>query len=105
MESQGYQVMENIVYQDNKRTNILDKKVNWLSSKCTKSINISLFFVTDHIINKELNVEWFPINNMIGDFMNKTTQEILFNNFRNLIMGVIPVKNDIQENETKKNSQ
>ena len=34
--------------------------------------------------------------------MTDPTQGSLFNNFRDLIMGVIPIKNDIQEIDTKK---
>ena len=37
--------------------------------------------------------------------MTNPTQGSLFNNFRYLIMGVIPIKNDIQEIDTKKNSK
>ena len=56
MEAQVYQVMENIAYQDKNSAIILDNNGNPSSSKRTKHINIYLFFITDRISKKELNV-------------------------------------------------
>ena len=64
------------------------------------------YFSSPTRINKnELNVEWFPTNYMIGDSMTKPTNGIFFKKFRYLIMGFIPIKKDIRENETKKKSK
>ena len=54
------------------------------------------FFITDHIIKNVLNVEWGPKNDMIGDLMTNTTQESLFKKYRDLIMGVTPIKKNIK---------
>ena len=105
MEAQGYQLMENTVYQYNKSAILLEKTGKSSSSKQTKHINIRFLFITDCISNTELNVEWCPTNEMIGYFMTKPTQGSLFKKFRNLIMVIIPVKMDIQENENKKKSK
>jgi hypothetical protein len=40
MEAQGYQVQDNILFQDNKSTILLEKNGKALSSKHTKHINI-----------------------------------------------------------------
>ena len=54
------------------------------------------FFITGHIIKKVLNLEWGPKNDMIGDLMTNTTQESLFKKYRDLIMGVTPIKKNIK---------
>ena len=88
LEAQGYSVTENIVYQDNKSAILLEKNGKASSSKRTKHINIRFFFVTDRVAQKELNVEWCPTEEMIGDFFTKPLQGALFKKFRDLIMGV-----------------
>jgi hypothetical protein len=47
MEAQGYRVQDNILFQDNKSTILLEKNGKASSSKCTKHINIRYFFITD----------------------------------------------------------
>ena len=97
--------MEKIVYQDKKRSIILDSNGKSSSSKRTNHINIRLFFIADRISKKELNVEWCPTNEMIGDFVTKPTHGSIFKKFIYLIMGVIPIKKYIQGSETNKNSK
>jgi hypothetical protein len=92
LEAQGYQVSENIVYQDNKSAILLEKNGKASSSKRTKHINIRYFFVTDRIKNQEMTVEWCPTGDMIADFMTKPTQGALFRKFRDQIMGEVPAQ-------------
>jgi Reverse transcriptase (RNA-dependent DNA polymerase) len=88
LESQGYGVFENILYQDNQSAILLEKNGKASSSKRTKHINVRYFFVTDRIISKELSVEWCPTGKMIADYMTKPVQGTLFKQFRDYIMGV-----------------
>ena len=88
LESQGYGVFENIVYQDNQSAILLEKNGKASSSKRTKHINIRYFFVTDRINKKEMTVEWCPSGQMVADFMTKPVQGSLFQKFRDIIMGV-----------------
>ena len=88
LESQGYGVFENILYQDNQSAILLEKNGKASSSKRTKHINIRYFFVTDRIANNELSVEWCPTGQMIADYMTKPVQGTLFKQFRDLIMDV-----------------
>ena len=88
MEAQGYQVKDNILYQDNKSAMLLAKNGKALSSKQMKHINICYFFATDRIAKGDLRVEWCPMADMIGDYMTKPLQGALFRKFRDLIMGV-----------------
>ena len=92
LEAQGYQVTENIVYQDNKSAILLEKNGKASSSKRTKHIHIRYFFVTDRINKHEMTVEWCPTGDMIADFMTKPTQGALFRKFRDQILGVIPAQ-------------
>ena len=67
------------VYQDNKSVILLEKNERLSSSKCTNNINISFFFITDCISKKELNVEWYPTNDMIVDYVTNHTQGSIIN--------------------------
>ena len=49
LEAQGYDFFDNIVYQDNESTIILENNGKASSSKRTKHINIRYYFVTDNI--------------------------------------------------------
>ena len=71
MEAQGYQVTENIVYQDNNSAIFLEQNGKLSNIKRTKHINIRFLFVIGRISKKELNVEWCPKNEIIVDFMTK----------------------------------
>jgi len=57
MEAQGYEVHDNVLYQDNKSAMLLEKNGKASSTKCTKHINIQYFFITDHIANGDLSIE------------------------------------------------
>jgi hypothetical protein len=46
MEAQGYQVQDNILFQDNKSTICLEKNAKALSSKHTKHVNIWLLIAS-----------------------------------------------------------
>jgi hypothetical protein len=102
LEAQGYKVAENILYQDNQSTILLEKNGKAPSGKRTKHINIRYFFVTDRIRAKELNVEWCPTGLMIGDFMTKPLQGALFQRFRDLLMGVIKIDRTSPSNSVRR---
>jgi hypothetical protein len=92
MEAQGYKVEDNVLYQDNKSSMLLEKNGKASSSKRTKHINIRYFFITDRINMNELSVVWCPTGNMIGDYATKPLQGAVFKKFRDFIMGVVPVE-------------
>jgi hypothetical protein len=92
MEAQGYQVQDNILFQDNKSAILLEKNGKASSSKRTKHINIRYFFITDCINKGNVSLVWCPTGDMIGDFMTKPLQGALFQKFRDQIMGVVPAQ-------------
>jgi hypothetical protein len=92
MEAQGYKVQDNILFQDNKSSILLEKNGKASSSKRTKHINIRYFFITDRISKDEVSVVWCPTGDMIGDYATKPLQGALFRKFRDQIMGVVPAE-------------
>ena len=105
MLAQGYNINDNIVFQDNKSGILLEKNGKASSSKRTKHINIRYFFITDQIANGEVSVVWCPTEDMIGDYMTKPLQGALFHKFRNQIMGVIPAQDPGPGKAKPKNSK
>ncbi len=92
MKAQGYDVQDNILFQDNKSAILLEKNGKASSSKRTKHINIRYFFITDQVNKDEVSVVWCPTGDMIGDYATKPLQGALFGNFRDQIMGVVPAQ-------------
>jgi hypothetical protein len=92
MEAQGYQVQDNILFQDNKSTILLEKNGKASSSKHIKHINILYFFIPDRVDKGDISLVWCLTGNMIGDFMTKPLQGALFRKFRDQIMGVVPAQ-------------
>ena len=87
MEAQGYEVKDNILYQDNKSTILLLENGKRSSGKRTRHMNIRYFFLTDQIEKGNLRVEYCPTTEMIGDFFTKPLQGKLFLKFKKQIMG------------------
>jgi hypothetical protein len=92
MKAQGYGVKDNVLFQDNKSSILLEKNGKDLSSKRTKQIYIRYFFITDCVKKEEVSVVWCPTGDMIGVFATKPLQGALFRKFRDQIMGVTPVQ-------------
>ena len=85
--AQGYEVKDNIIYQDNKSALLLEKNGKSLSTKHTKHINIRYYFVTDRIAKNKVSIEWCPTGDMVADYMTKPLQGKKFIKFRNAILG------------------
>jgi hypothetical protein len=71
MEAQGYQIKDNVLFQDNKSAILLEKNGKASSSKCRKHINIRYFIITDRVKMGDVSLVWCPTGDMIGDFMTK----------------------------------
>ena len=66
---QGYQVNDNILYQDNRNAILLEKNGQISSLKQTKHMDVCYFFVTDRIQRGEVTAEWCPTSEIIADYM------------------------------------
>ena len=86
-EAQGYPVEDNIVYQDNKSSILLEKNGRDSAGKRSRAINIRYFFVTDHVEKGNVSIEYCPTDQMIADFMTKPLQGEKFREFRGAILG------------------
>ena len=87
MEAQGFEIKRNILYQDNKSAILLETNGKASSSPRTRAMNIRYFFLTDQIKQGNLEVEYVPTEDMIGDFFTKPLQGKQFAKFKKLIMG------------------
>jgi len=86
--AQGYDVEQNILYQDNKSTILLEENGKRSSSKRTRAFNIRYFFLTDQIEKGNLKVKYCPTGEMVADYMSKPLQGTKFEHFRKAIMGM-----------------
>ena len=88
IEAQGYNIEKNILYQDNKSTILLQQNGTRSSGKRTRHLNIRYYFLTDQISKGNLQVEYCPTDEMIGDYMSKPLQGEKFRKFRKLILNM-----------------
>jgi hypothetical protein len=91
MQEQGIKVTDNILYQDSKRAILLEKNGRASSSKQTKHIKIRYYYVADCIEKGDLSVVWYPTSKMIADFLTKPLQGKVFQQFRDVLMGAVPM--------------
>jgi hypothetical protein len=74
MKAQGYGFKDNVLFQDNKSSILLEKNGKASRSKRTKHNNIRYFFITDRIKKEEVWLVWCPTGDMIGDYVTKPLQ-------------------------------
>ena len=87
LEAQGHTINENIIYQDNMSAILLENNRKTNSGKRTRALNIRYFMVTDQVKKGHLIIKYFPMDDMVGDFMTKGLQGVKFLKFRSVIMG------------------
>jgi hypothetical protein len=92
MKAQGYGVKDNVLFQDNKSSLLLEKNGKASSSKRTKHINIRYFFITDRVSKEEVSEVWYPMGDMLGDYAITPLQGALFRKLRDQIMGLTPAR-------------
>jgi hypothetical protein len=84
---QGFEVADNVVYQDNQSAMLLEHNARMSSSKRTQHLDVRYFFVTDQVEKKNVRVEYCPTDRMVADFFTKPLQGSKFRCFRDLILG------------------
>jgi hypothetical protein len=95
MQERGTKITDNILYQDNKSAILLEKNGQASSSKQTKHIKIRYYYVAYHIAKGDLSVVWCPTSKIIADFLTKPLQGKVFQQFRDALMGAVPMWYDI----------
>ena len=71
LETQGYLIDKNMVYQDNQSAILLAKNSKKSSSKRTFYLNICYFMVTDCVEKDHIIIKYCPTDETVGDFMTK----------------------------------
>ena len=87
--SQGNKVKENVIFQDNKSTLILEKNGKASSSKRTKHIMVRYFFVKDKIEKGEVAVKYCPTEKMRSDVLTKPLQGKKIRKMRSMLMNCL----------------
>ena len=87
LEDQGYNIQENVVYQDNKSAILLEKNGRKSAGKRSRALNVRYFFVTDQVEKGNVMIEYCGTENMVADFMTKPLQGEKFKEFRKKILG------------------
>ena len=105
LEAQGYKIDDNILYQDNKSSILLDTNRRGSSGKRTRHINVRYFFIRDRVESKEIRIEYCPTGIMVADYFTKPLQGALFRTLRDMIMGNsdIPLPSETDSTTVKEN--
>ena len=85
--AQGYAIKNNVKYQDNQSTFLMEKNGRISCTKNSRHKHIRYFFVKDIIEKGEMRVEYCPTHFMFADFCTKLLMGGLFGKLRSLIMG------------------
>ena len=85
--AQGYEARQTILYQDNTSAILLEKNGKESSSKRTRHINMRYFYIKEKVDNKDIEMQYCPTDEMLGDHMSKPLQGKKFRAF-NKAMGI-----------------
>ena len=88
LEAQGYPVKENILFQDNKSSILLESNGRKSAGKRSRHLNIRYFFVTDQKAKGNIDIQYCPTDQMKGDYMTKPLHGKKFIQFRQDIMNL-----------------
>ena len=86
MQAQGYDITDNIMYQDNKSAILLESNGKMSRSKRTKHIHVCFFYIKDVIERGDMSVEYCPTGEIWADILTKPLQGIAFKKMRDMLM-------------------
>ena len=89
LRAQGFEVSDNIVYQDNKSTMLLANNGRASAGKRSRHLDIRYFFVTDYANKGDINMKFCPTDAMTADFMSKSLHGKKFLKFKKEIMNMM----------------
>jgi len=84
---QGYELTENIVYQDNKSAIQLEKNGRATCGQKSRHVNIRCFFMQGRFESEGISVFYCPTDEMLAVFFTKPLQGSLFWKFRTVLLG------------------
>lgn len=88
LQAQGYDIRDNLLYQDNQSAILFETNGRGSSGKRTRHINIRYFFICDRVAAGELSVKFCPTEDMLGDFFTKPLQGAPFRKFRDQVLNI-----------------
>lgn len=92
IESQGFKVNLNIIYQDNTSTIKLMNNGKRRPGKHTRHFDIRLFYANDLIGRDECTVKYCPTEDMWADYMSKPLVGKAYKKNRQCIMNIQPMQ-------------
>ena len=101
LEHQGYDIVDNVFYQDNESAIRFQKNGRKSCGPNSKHIDIRYFFIKDRLELDSFRVQHCPMDQMIADFFTKPLQGNLFRKLRAIIMGHAHVSTLLQKTETR----
>ena len=88
IEAQGYNVTDNILYQDNQSAILLETKGCKSAGKRSRHLNIRLFFVTDQKEKGHISIKFCPTDELTADYFTKPLHGKKFRDFCQAIMNL-----------------
>jgi Reverse transcriptase (RNA-dependent DNA polymerase). len=92
LEAQGYEIDENILYQDNESAIKIEKNGSKSCSKRSRHIDMRYFFIKDRLESEKIDVIFCPTECMVADFFTKPLQGKLFHYLKAIVMGHRPIQ-------------
>jgi hypothetical protein len=78
---------DNVLYQDNKSSILLETNGRGSSGKRTRHIAMRYFFIADQVKSKEIRIAYCPTGITIADYFTNPLQGLIFRQLRDMIMG------------------
>jgi Histone chaperone involved in gene silencing len=91
LEHQGYEIDENVLYQDNQSAIKIEKNGARSCGKQSRHIDMRYFFIKDRLTSERIEVVYCPTEHMVADFFTKPLQGRLFHYLKKIIMGHEPI--------------
>ena len=91
LKSQGYEMRNNTVYQDNKSAILMEKNGRNSCTGNSRHINVRYFFVKDRIDKGEFKVHYCPTLLMLADFFTKPIVGKRFRELWKVVMGQMSI--------------
>ena len=84
---QGYQLPDNVFYQDNQNAIRLEKNGRASCGQKSQHMDIRYFFMKDRFESENISVVYCPTEEMLANLFTKPLQGSLFRKFRDVILG------------------
>jgi hypothetical protein len=87
LRNKGTWVKDNILFQENKSTILLEENGKKSSGSRTRALNIHYFFLTDQVKKGNVRIVHCPTGEMVADYLSKPLQGKTFTYLKKTLMG------------------